>query len=39
LLSDGLVPGGGSVAEFTKFQDNDIALSAKIISEKKITLD
>ncbi len=39
LLSDGLVPGGGSVAEFTKFQDNDIALSAKIISENKITLD
>jgi tripartite-type tricarboxylate transporter receptor subunit TctC len=39
LLADGIVPGGGSVAEFTRFQDNDIAASGKIITERKITLE
>ena len=39
LLADGIVPEGGSAAEFSKFQDNDIAVSAKIIADKKITLE
>jgi hypothetical protein len=39
LLADGLVPGGGSPAEFAKFQADDIAASAKIITEKKISVD
>ena len=39
LLTDGLVVGGGSVADFTKFQADDIATSGKIIAEKKITID
>lgn len=39
LLADGLVPGGGSPADFAKFQSDDIAASAKIISEKKISVD
>jgi tripartite-type tricarboxylate transporter receptor subunit TctC len=39
LLADGIVPGGGSVAEFTRFQDNDIAASGKIIADRKITLE
>lgn len=39
LLADGLVPGGGSPAEFAKFQADDIAASGKIIADKKITLD
>ena len=39
LIADGIVPGGGSVAEFTKFQADDIAASGKIIADKKITLE
>jgi tripartite-type tricarboxylate transporter receptor subunit TctC len=39
LLSDGIVPGGGSVEEFIKFQTDDIATSGKIIADKKITLE
>lgn len=39
LLADGIVPGGGSTAEFTKFQDADIAASGKIIADKKITVE
>lgn len=39
LLADGLVPGGGSPADFAKFQAEDIAASAKIIADKKITVD
>ncbi|MEY2953494.1 MAG: hypothetical protein RLZZ401_1581 [Pseudomonadota bacterium] len=39
LLADGLVPGGGSAADFAKFQADDIAASGKIIADKKITLE
>jgi tripartite-type tricarboxylate transporter receptor subunit TctC len=39
LLADGLVPGGGSVADFTKFQNDDIAVSGKIIADKKIVVE
>jgi tripartite-type tricarboxylate transporter receptor subunit TctC len=39
LLADGLVPGGGSVADFTKFQNDDIATSGKIIADKKISVE
>jgi tripartite-type tricarboxylate transporter receptor subunit TctC len=39
LLADGIVPGGGSVADFSKFQDADIAASGKIISDKKIAVE
>ncbi|MEY4295791.1 MAG: hypothetical protein RLY82_1479 [Pseudomonadota bacterium] len=39
LLADGIVPGGGSVADFSKFQDADIATSGKIISDKKIAVE
>jgi tripartite-type tricarboxylate transporter receptor subunit TctC len=39
LLADGLVPGGGSVADFTKFQNDDIAVSGKIIADKKIAVE
>ena len=39
LLADGLVVGGGTPAEFAKFQTDDIAAAAKIIAEKKITID
>lgn len=39
LLADGLVVGGGSVADFTRFQSDDIAASGKIIADKKITID
>ena len=39
LLVDGLVPAGGSVEAFARFQERDIAVSGKIISDKKITLD
>ena len=39
LLVDGLVPAGGSVDAFARFQERDIAVSGKIISDKKITLD
>ena len=39
LIADGIVPEGGTVAEFAKFQADDIATSGKIIAEKKITLE
>jgi tripartite-type tricarboxylate transporter receptor subunit TctC len=39
LVADGLVPGGGSPADFAKFQADDIAASGKIIAEKKISVD
>lgn len=39
LVADGLVPGGGSPADFAKFQADDIASSGKVIADKKITLD
>ncbi len=39
LLADGLVPGGGSPADFAKFQADDIASSGKIIAERNIRLD
>jgi tripartite-type tricarboxylate transporter receptor subunit TctC len=39
LVADGLVPGGGSPAEFAKFQAEDIASSGKLIADKKITID
>lgn len=39
LLTDGLMPMGGSAADFAKFQDADIASSGKIIADKKITLE
>ncbi|MBL8286575.1 MAG: tripartite tricarboxylate transporter substrate binding protein [Rubrivivax sp.] len=39
LVADGLVPGGGSPADFAKFQADDIAASGKIIADKKITID
>ena len=39
LIADGIVPGGGSPAEFAKFQADDIATSGKIIADKKITLE
>lgn len=39
LIADGIVPGGGSSAEFAKFQADDIATSGKIIADKKITLE
>jgi tripartite-type tricarboxylate transporter receptor subunit TctC len=39
LIADGLVPGGGSPAEFAKFQADDIAASGKIIADKKITVE
>lgn len=39
LLADGIVPGGGTSADFAKFQDADIATSGKIIADKKITLE
>ena len=39
LLADGIVPGGGSVADFARFQADDIASSAKIVEAKKIRLD
>jgi len=39
LLVDGLMPVGGSVAEFAKFQDADIASSGKIIADKKIAVE
>jgi tripartite-type tricarboxylate transporter receptor subunit TctC len=39
LIADGIVPAGGSAAEFAKFQADDIATSGKIIAEKKIALD
>jgi len=39
LVADGLVVGGGTPAEFAKFQADDIAASGKIIADKKITID
>jgi len=39
LIADGIVPGGGSAADFAKFQADDIATSGKIIADKKITLE
>lgn len=39
LIADGLVPVGGSSAEFAKFQADDMAVSQRIITEKKITLE
>ena len=39
LVADGLVPGGGSPADFAKFQADDIAASGKIITEKKISVE
>ena len=39
LVADGLVPGGGSPADFAKFQADDIAASGKLIADKKITIE
>lgn len=39
LVADGLVVGGGSPAEFAKFQADDIAASGKVITEKKISVE
>ena len=39
LIADGIVPAGGSTAEFAKFQADDIAISGKIIADKKISLE
>jgi tripartite-type tricarboxylate transporter receptor subunit TctC len=39
LVADGLVPGGGSPADFAKFQTDDIAASGKIIADKKISVE
>jgi tripartite-type tricarboxylate transporter receptor subunit TctC len=39
LVADGLVVGGGSPADFAKFQAEDIAASGKIIGEKKISVE
>jgi tripartite-type tricarboxylate transporter receptor subunit TctC len=39
LIADGIVPAGGSTAEFAKFQADDIAISGKIIADKKIALE
>lgn len=39
LVADGLVVGGGTPAEFARFQADDIAASGKVIADKKITLD
>ena len=39
LLADGIVPGGGSVVEFARFQDNDITASGKIIADRKISVE
>jgi tripartite-type tricarboxylate transporter receptor subunit TctC len=39
LIADGIVPAGGSAAEFAKFQADDIAISGKIIADKKIAVE
>ena len=39
LVADGLVVGGGTPADFARFQADDIAASGKIIADKKITID
>ena len=39
LIADGIVPAGGTVAEVAKFQADDIAISGKIIADKKFALE
>lgn len=39
LTADGIVPAGGSAADFAKFQADDMATSGKIIADKKIMLE
>lgn len=39
LTADGIVPSGGSPADFARFQSEDMAVAAKIITDKKITLE
>ena len=39
LAAEGIVSGGGSPADFAKFQADDIASSAKLIAEKKISVE
>jgi tripartite-type tricarboxylate transporter receptor subunit TctC len=39
LLADGLVPGGGSPSDFARFQSDDMTASAKIIADKKISVE
>lgn len=39
LVADGLVVGGGSPADFARFQADDIAASGKVIADKKISID
>jgi tripartite-type tricarboxylate transporter receptor subunit TctC len=39
LVADGLVVGGGSPADFAKFQADDMATSGKIIADKKISVE
>jgi len=39
LVADGLVPGGGSPADFAKFQADDMAASGKVIADKKISVE
>ncbi len=39
LIADGIVPAGGSAADFAKFQADDIAVSGKIIADKKIAVE
>ena len=39
LLADGLVPGGGSPADFARFQADDITASGKVIADKKISVE
>jgi tripartite-type tricarboxylate transporter receptor subunit TctC len=39
LIADGIVPAGGSAADFAKFQADDIATSGKIIADKKIAVE
>ena len=39
LVADGLVPGGGSPADFAKFQADDIATSGKLITDRKISVE
>jgi tripartite-type tricarboxylate transporter receptor subunit TctC len=39
LVADGLVVGGGTPADFAKFQADDIATSGKVIADRKITVE
>ena len=39
LLADGIFTAGGSEADFIKYQANEIAVSAKIIADKKISVE